>query len=268
MTDIENVDMSAFLVDDSIKSEHKPVVVTGKANKKKKSRSSPYDRKGDTELQDMRATAKSLCNSYEQYRSVSKYKKERLRDWLEQKQFDNDAVLRESVFSFAHKAYAYAVDFLTKGGGHVKERMSNDLSLRTAIEDEGRDMVKWLNNKSKIAFLTMNDTFEGKMEQRIEDKNNTPATIEEIHQEYGTTGTEATNADNHETRDDILGEQQTADDEQVLSVSVREEEVQTAAEVLPGTDQGEATFEFDLREEGLGENAFDGEVVEEQPGMV
>ena len=228
MTDIDNVDMSAFLADDTIKSD--PVVVTGKT-KKKKSRGKPYSKGGgDPELQDMRAQAKSLCNSYEQYRSVSKYKKERLRDWLEQKQFDSDAVLRESVFSFAHKAYSMAVDFMTKGGGHVKDRLSNDLSLRTAIEDEGRDMVKWLNNKSKIVFLTMNDTFEGKMEQKKE-KQNEPIQIEEIIQEdvESTTDHNGTTVENG----DIFGtDEDDTTEEQVLSVSVREEEVQEATEAL------------------------------------
>ena len=47
-----NIDMSAFLADDSTNTEQ-PVVVTGKAKKKKKSRSKPYDGKGDPDLQDM-----------------------------------------------------------------------------------------------------------------------------------------------------------------------------------------------------------------------
>ena len=254
-----DVDMSAFLAPE----QKEPVVVTGKASKKKKSRSKPYEKGGDTELRDMRAQAKSLCNSYEQYRSVSRYKKERLRDWLEQKQFDSDAVLRESVFSFAHKAYAYAVDFMTKGNGHVKDRLSNDLTLRTAIEDEGRDMVKWLNNKSKIVFLTMNDTFEGKMEQKKEQKE---LQIEEIIQEYGGTGTEEANADHNEAREnDILGQQDdnNASSEQVLSVSVGEEEVQEATETISSTDQGETSLDTDMWTEGQRENTFDGETAEE-----
>jgi hypothetical protein len=258
MTD--GIDMSAFLAPE----QNEPIVVTGKAQKKKKTRSKPYD-KGDPELQDMRAQAKSLCNSYEQYRSVSKYKKERLRDWLEQKKFDSDAQLHETVFSFAHTAYAFAIDFLTKGGGHVRDRLSNDLTLRTAIEDEGRDMVKYLTNKSKIAFLTVSDTWEGKLEQRVQKKNDTPA-IEEIH-EYGTTGTE-TNTDHSETGDVVLGGQ---DDntitEQVLHMPGTEE-MQTPTEAVSSTDSIEAAFEFDMRQEGFGENTFDGETPEEQPSVV
>jgi hypothetical protein len=265
MTELD-VDMTAFLATE----QKEPVVITGKTKKTKKKRDTPYSKKGgDTELQDMRAQAKSLCKSFEQYRSVSKYKKERLRDWLEQKQFDSDAALQETVFSFAHTAYAYAVDFLTKGGGHVKDRLSNDLTLRTAIEDEGRDMVKWLTNKSKIAFLTVSDTWEGKLEQRSVEKQKEPAVIEEIL-EYGATGTEETNADHNEAREnDILGQQQaTTTEEQVLSVSVGEEEMQETAEAVPSTDTIEAALEFDLREEGERENTLDSETVEEQQSVV
>ena len=265
MTELD-VDMTAFLA--NTEQQQDPVVVTGKT-KKKKTRAKPYTKAGDEELQDMRKMAKSLCNSFEQYRSVSKYKKERLRDWLEQKQFDSDAALQETVFSFAHTAYAYAVDFLTKGGGHVKDRLSNDLTLRTAIEDEGRDMVKWLTNKSKIAFLTVSDTWEGKLEQRSVEKQKEPAVIEEIL-EYGATGTEETNADHNEAREnDILGQQQaTTTEEQVLSVSVGEEEMQETAEAVPSLDTIEAAFEFDLREEGERENTLDSETVEEQQSVV
>jgi len=255
MTELD-VDMTAFLATEQ-KAE-----ITGKTKKKKKSRGTPYDRKGDPELQDMRAEAKSLCGSYEQYRSVSKYKKERLRDWLEQKQFDSDAQLQETVFSFAHKAYSMAVDFLTKGDGHVKDRLSNDLTLRTAIEDEGRDMVKWLTNKSKIVFLTMNDTFEGKMEQKKE-KQKEPATIEEI-KEYGTAGTEEANADHHETGDDVMGQQDDNNTtEQVLHMREGTQEMQAATEALPGLDTIEATSDIGVWPEGQREDTFDGEIIEE-----
>ena len=257
MTD--DIDMSAFLAE-----QKEPVVVTGKAPKKKKNRAKPYDGKGDTELQDMRKQAKSLCNSYEQYRSVSRYKKERLRDWLEQKQFDSDAALHETVFSFAHQAYAFAVDFMTKGGGHVKDRLSNDLTLRTAVEDEGRDMVKYLTNKSKIAFLTVSDTWEGKLEQRSIKKQNEPVVIEEIQEYNGTTGTTEANANNDEAGDDILGEQHAdAAYQQVLHMHSGSETMQEAAETVPGADQGETASNFDLREEGKWENTLDGEIAEE-----
>ena len=255
--------MTAFLALET------PVVVTGKASKKnKKNRSTPYSKGGDDELVDMRKRAKSMCNSYEQYRSISKYKTDRLRDWLQQKDFDSDAQLRDSVFSFAHKAYAMAFDFITKGDGHVRERLENDLSLRTAIEEEGRGIVKWLSNKSKIAFLTASDTFEGKIEQRKQIKLNPPPTVEELpdnvhldqfptaedHQNHNETAVDASNIFGGNEADD------TAD--QVLSMPEREEEVQTATETLFGDRPGEAPSDTHLWTEGIGQDGADGEAVE------
>ena len=265
MTD--DVDMSAFLAPE----QKEPVVVTGKAPKKKKNRAKPYDGKGDTELQDMRKQAKSLCNSYEQYRSVSRYKKERLRDWLEQKQFDSDAALHETVFSFAHQAYAFAVDFMTKGGGHVKDRLTNDLTLRTAIEDEGRDMVKYLTNKSKIAFLTVSDTWEGKLEQRSVEKQNEPIQIEEIQEYNGTTGTTEANTNNDETGgdDEFMGEQQqetdTTDYQQVLHMHSGTEEMQETTETVPGDTSGKESYNSHSWETRIRENLSNGEQVVDEP---
>ena len=266
MTD--DIDMTAFLASDS--TSEVPVVATGKASKKnKKKRSSPYSKPGDEEMADMRKRAKSMCNSYEQYRSISKYTKDRLKDWLQQKDFDSDAQLRESVFSFAHKAYAIAFDFITKGDGHVRERLESDLSLRTAIEDEGRDIVKWLSNKSKIAFLTASDTFEGKIEQRKQIKLNPPPTIEELpdnvhldqfptaedHQNHNETAVDAGDLFRNIEADDNATEQ-------VLPMSEGEKEVQTATQAVPGDHQGETPSDTHLWTEGIGQDGADGEAVE------
>jgi hypothetical protein len=257
MTAPMETDMTAFLAEPP---PQEPVVVTGKAPKKKKSRAKPYAKGGDQELRDMRAKAKAMCNSYEQYRSISRYKKDRLSDWLEQKQFDSDAQLRESVFTFAHKVYSTAVDFLTKGGGHVKDRLSNDLTLRTAIEDEGRDLVKWLSNKSKIAFLTASDTYEGKMEQREKSKLEAPVTIEEII-------TDDEQPDNNDAavsggKTFGYGETNTST-EQILPVPEGEQEVQETANAISSNFEGEAALDPHMRTKGKRQDCIDGEVTQE-----
>jgi hypothetical protein len=223
MTD--DIDMTEFLATDQ-NDTPVPVVVTGlgKIKKTRKTKSTPYCKGGgDTELQDMRKKAKSLCSCYEQYRSVSKYKKERLKEWLQQKEFDTDAALRASVFTFAHKFYATAVDFFTKGDGLVAARLGSDLTLRTAIEDEGRDLIKYLNNKTKILFLTASDTFEAKKEQREKKKLDQPVTIEVV------TNHEQQQPSNHEAgvyTGDVPGAIENDDtaDEQVLPMCEGEEE--------------------------------------------
>ena len=236
--------MTAFLAEPP----KTPVVVTGKTQKKRK-RDKPYSRSGDKELQDMRAKAKSMCKSFEQYRSVSRYKKDRLRDWLDQKEFDSDAQLLETVFTFAHQVFSTAVDFITKGEGFVKERLCNDLTLRAAIEDEGRDAVKWLSNKSKIAFLTCSDTFEGKMEQR--EKVKSEVTVEDVTDEQPE-AEDATEGDDEATDNvpDVVGEADTA---------AQEHEVVT----LPSDIEGEATRDDTRRPEGVGKNTSCSENAEE-----
>ena len=67
-----------------------------KTNKKRKQTSSDKAG-GDAELKEMRSRAKSYCQSFEQYNSIRRYSKKRLADWLEQKEFDIDNSLKNSV---------------------------------------------------------------------------------------------------------------------------------------------------------------------------
>jgi hypothetical protein len=134
----------------------------GKAKKPKKKRKTPYD---DDEMSDLRKKAESLCKCWEQARLVRKYKKERLKDFIQQHEFDSDNELRETVFSFIHKGYSTALDFLVKGDGHVGRRLSDDNALRSSIETEGRDFVKYLSNKMKILMLSTAGVYDGKLIQ-------------------------------------------------------------------------------------------------------
>lgn len=134
-------------------------VVPAKAKQKKKSK--------DEELEEMRKRAKSYCNSFEQWNSIRKYKKPRLVEWLEQKEFDIDNSLKNSVFSFVQEAYGFILDKISKGEGYVQQQICNDLTLRQALEDEGRNLLKYLSNKSKILVLTGADLYHGKQEQKL-----------------------------------------------------------------------------------------------------
>jgi len=164
-----------------------PQSLTETANpekKNRKKRKKPYNRNDDHDMVELRKKAKSLCSCYEQYKSISKYKKDRLKDWIEQKSFDKDAMLRNNVFDFVHRTYSAVMDIVSKGDGYVKERLENDMSLRTAIEDEGRDLVKYLSNKTKILLLTGTDVCEGKIQQSSENKEK-KTHVEEIIQQDG-----------------------------------------------------------------------------------
>jgi hypothetical protein len=118
------------------------------------------------DLTEIKAIAKSFCTCPEQWKSVSRYSKEKLKDFVETKNFEKDAAMRDTVFSALHKVYAFTLDFLTKGDGYVKTQIENDISLKDAIEVECGSFLKFLNNKSKIAFLTSTDTVQGKLTQK------------------------------------------------------------------------------------------------------
>ena len=148
--------MSDFNVISDVSNNEKPTKVTGKKRKHEK----------EEDLTELRAIAKSFCSCPEQWKSVSRYKKERLQEFVDAKNFERDQAMRETVFSSLHKLFAFGLDLVSRGDGHVREQIENDLSLRDALEQECGSLLKYLTNKSKIVFLTTTDTINGKMIQR------------------------------------------------------------------------------------------------------
>ena len=271
MTDMEtemmpDFDPSAFMTGTA----QEPEVVTGKVKKnKRKSRAEPYSKPNDEEMAALRKKAESMCSSYEQYKIVKKYKKDRLQDWVQQHEFNRDTTLRNNVFDFFHKGYAKALDIVTGGGGHVQEQITNDLSLRTAMEDEGRDFVKYLSNKAKLVMLSLSDVASGKMDQSLKKQNEGPV-IEEISGDGE--AEEGANTDNNQTScgfRDFLGPSRKTEEEEdpraknnLLSLSEGEESMQATTETVPCDPEGEATRNYLGREEGEREDGDDGEAVE------
>ena len=148
--------MSDFNVISDVSNNEKPTKVTGKKRKHEK----------EEDLTELRAIAKSFCSCPEQWKSVSRYKKERLQEFVDSKNFEKDQAMRQTVFSSLHKLYAFGLDFLTRGGGHVREQVENDLSLRDSLEQECGSLLQYLNNKAKIAFLSSTNIIQGKVVQK------------------------------------------------------------------------------------------------------
>jgi hypothetical protein len=177
----------------------------------------------DPELAEMRKRAQSYCKCFEQWNSVRRYSKKRLGDWLEEKEYEVHSNMQNSVFDFVQNAYAFVLDLVTKGDGHVLDQIKNDLTLRQALEDEGRDLLKYLSNKSKVLFLSGADVYHGKQQQRLERKE------KEV---------------------------------EVLSVPEGSEGVQEAAGAVPGNPEGEAAV-YDLGgEEEFGEDVSPGQTID------
>ena len=238
-------------------STNRQLLSLAQQKKTKKTRNKPYTKGKDEELIEMRKKGKALCSCWEQWRSISKYKKERLKDWIEQKEYDSDKTMQNSVFTLAIKTYGTVLDYLAKGDGHISKNIEADISLRSAIEEECSDWVKYLSNKSKIAFLTSSNVYHGKMEERalninkatIEEIIPLPIDDDEIMVEQPTDVVYGENADTdedyHETANDAGENIGTEDDNDIgyeegdnefLPLSEGEETMQTQDATLPSSD--------------------------------
>jgi hypothetical protein len=191
--------------------EKKPVKITGKK------------RKPEEDKDDIKEKARSLCRDAEEWSSVCLMSIKQLKAFVDQKEFQQSAALRSSVFDGLHKAYAFVADKLSAGDGYVQEQMLSDMSLRESIQNEAIPLFRYLNNKAKIAFLSANNVVQGKIKQRIE-----APVIEEIFSDPIING-EAQNSEG----DVSLGQ-----DEKCF-MGEREARFEEGETVLSGEDGGE-----------------------------
>ena len=122
--------------------------------------------------------ARLICKCPEQWKIVSRYSAEKLKAWVQEKEFEETKLLHETIFSFVQKAIAFGLDKLSGGDSYVRDEINADLSLRNAIETEAGNFVDFLSNRVKIIALLATDTCQGKLKQR----QNTPVNIIEIQE--------------------------------------------------------------------------------------
>ena len=127
------------------------------------------------------------CKCPEQWKAISRYSPKRLSEFINEREFDNQQQLYETIFSFAHRLFAMTMDKMSLGNGHVQTELESDVSLRQAIEQEGSILVQFLTNKWKIAALTSVDVFNGKRQQMLSEPIDEPV-IEEISADDGKEG--------------------------------------------------------------------------------
>ena len=116
---------------------------------------------------ELRKRAQLYCVCSEQWRSVSRYNKERLEQFVQDAQFREQQQLQTTVFSFVQRALATGLDMFSRGNGFVREEIQNDQSLQTAIQQEGSNFIALLNNKVKILSLLFADVASGKLNQQL-----------------------------------------------------------------------------------------------------
>ena len=130
--------------------------------------------------EDLRKRAQLFCTCPEQWRSVSRYSKERLEQFVQENEFRQQQSLQLQVFGFVQRGLAFVTDKLSGGNGYVQQQIEKDQNLRTAIQAEAGSFIGLLNNKVKLFALMASDTCVGKMNQQlnepkiIEIKNDNP----------------------------------------------------------------------------------------------
>ena len=161
-------------------------------------------RKLDFDKDQLKSEAQSLCDCPEQWTLISKYNLNKLKDWVQEKRFAQDRKFQNTVFEGVHKLYAMAIDFISKGNGYIERELLKDESLKESLEVELTTVLKYLNNKSRILFLTVNDSVQGKMIQTKTEKNETVIVeelpLEEIKDEVEQTPHQIYESDKSEVR--------------------------------------------------------------------
>ena len=127
------------------------------------------DKREDNE--EMKQKAKLYCKCTEQWKIISKYNPDKLKTWVEEKEFDQIKALHETIFSYATRVIGYGLDKMCKGDDYVDQEIQNDISLRESIEIECANWVQFLSNRFRIVTLLGVDIANGKLKQIKENKS-------------------------------------------------------------------------------------------------
>ena len=117
------------------KTKSKTESKTDKKPKRKRS-TEQRDEEKDQDREEIRRLCEYYCSSPAEFKIISRYKIERQREYVQEKQFTEAKELHASVFNGTHRFFSVVTDFISEGGGYVEQEMMNDLSLRTSIETE------------------------------------------------------------------------------------------------------------------------------------
>ena len=164
--------------DDEFVSADDPQKEEGPKTKKRK-RAVGEDQ-NDTRL----SAARGLCSSAAEFALVSKFTPKKLETWIQEQEFKRDQALKDSFFSGVHKMYAFLLDAVTRGEGHVRTAVENDHSLRDAIAEEGAGLLQFINNKARIGLLSGGAVISGKMVQKRENSRTGFVVVEEETKEH------------------------------------------------------------------------------------
>lgn len=134
----------------------------------------------DEDIQTLKKKARVHVKSVEQWNIVNRYGEKRLREWIENKEFEDMKGVENSVFDAVHNGLALLLDTVFMGEGLVDDEIRSDVTLRHALEMEGSELAQYLSNKARILFLSAVDVFNAKRKQTSIIKNDQDHS-QEIH---------------------------------------------------------------------------------------
>ena len=149
----------------------------------------------DEDKQTLRHTARGLCRDLEEWKLVKKYTLPKLRDWIENRKFEVDRSVGETVIKRGVQVASFALDTVLQGEGYICSEISEDEELLRCVQAEIGHLLKFLNNRFRIAFLLANDVWTGHIKKP---KRETPFIIEAEEEKENTDGTQSTTAINRQ----------------------------------------------------------------------
>jgi hypothetical protein len=164
---------------DSFFSESVAEVKQEVASKNPKKKRKLEEKKDD--LDELKQKARLYCACSEQWKIISKYNGDKLKAWVDEKEFEQTKKLHETVFNFVQRAIGFGLDAVMHGENYINTEVQNDVSLRQALEIEAGNWLAFLSNRFKILALLGSDIANGKITQR---ENSKPASITVIEQNH------------------------------------------------------------------------------------
>ena len=124
------------------------------------------DAEADVDLLEMRQKAKFHCKNVTEWRVVSKYSKTKLEEYLNDVTFLESAQLIQTAGDIGVQIYGLILDKFLKGDGFIQTEITNDVTLKQAMQRELVQYVKLITNRLQILIFSGVNVLNGKKRQR------------------------------------------------------------------------------------------------------
>ena len=113
----------------------------------------------------LRQQAKAMCTCPEEWRLISKYKHNRLKEWITEREFLRDKETQQSITTGAASVFCNMLDWSIKAKGHVADELMQNQGWRTSFDEEVSGWSRLLSNKMRLAVMTSTGVVNGKQAQ-------------------------------------------------------------------------------------------------------